>query len=652
VNANKHFHPLRWHILLLGLVSLTTSCINQTMNIEPSYFKTVSRISRYAQNIPDNFSIIDFKTKALDFDQLLFNENASGDYLPLIWQDDVFDSFGIPAYVGDFRKGFDGTQEAVAMISALISATLLGKNKANENNKNYIKAIEPFFQESEKVVLNNFSNVSKNTSMWYKLYPGILFTELSILYPNESTLRVKALSNIDSWYQAANIMLLDVNGFDQTGFDFYQMVPYRNGIWKEPDSAVGVAMLMYYGYQWTQESKYLETLISVMDNHESFFGSSMYELLLFYAPFLASYLNTHHGKNYHIETILNNIFNGRSIPRGGWGQIVGKWGNYNVNGLMGSITDRNGYAFMMNSFLAGFTIPTFISNDTRYASDMGKYLLNLASNGRHYFPDHSPIAQQSCSLVPQCNTFNETAKNSVPYEGIISSYNNKSPWIAGDPIINDWGRTDLSLYSGAHTGLLASMIHSTSVATIPLWHINQSDYLRSFDHFLAYNPHLEKKEMMITFPKGNVDAYDLVSHQRVSVDSSGKLEWSLDENESAVFVLLPKSINVVKNGIRYQTDTGIVLTQDQATLTIVSPLAKSTVSAAFTLSLHLLSTYPSDAIKTTTIKIKNQVFVFEAGDDISLNTSQINSKGLQDVVVDITSTAGLVDQTIIILDIK
>jgi len=652
VNANLFLPPTRWHILLLGLLSLTTSCATQNMNIEPSFFKTVSRIGRYEKTIPDNFSMIDYRQKALDYDRIIFDPNATGDFLPLIWQDQVFDSYGISAYVGDFRKGFDGTQEAVAMIPALISATLLGKNKANENQRNYIKEIEPFFQENEKVVLNNFSNVSKNTSMWYTLYPGILFTELSLLYPNEVSLRTKALTNIDSWYQAAQIMLNDANGFDQTGFDFYLMVPYRNGIWKEPDSAIGIAKLMYYGYRLTDDPKYLTMLINIMDTHELFFGSSMYELLLYYAPFLASYLNTHHQKNYHIETILNNIFNGRSIPRGGWGHIVGQWGNYSVNGLMGSITDRNGYAFMMNSFLAGYVIPTFVSYDTRYASDMGKWLLNLASNGRYFFPDHSPLIQQSCSLVERCETFNETANNSVPYEGIISSYNNKSPWIGGDPLINDWGQTDLSLYSGAHTGLLASMIHQTNQETMPLWHLNQDDYLRSFNHYLLYNPHPQTKEVKFTVPESDVDVYDLVTHQRVQADAQGKITWMLNPGESAVFVGLPANVQVIKNGIRYETNTGIILGQDQATLTVTSPIAKSIVSGTFTLSLTLISSYASDSIATVNVKIKNQLFTFSAGEPVVLNASQISSKGLQDVLVEIVTSAGLKDQTTLILDLK
>ena len=126
----------------------------------------------------------------------------------------------------------------------------------------------------------------------------------------------------------------------------------------------------------------------------------------------------------------------------------------------------------------------------------------------------------------------------------------------------------------------------------------------------------------------------------------------LNPGESAVFVGLPANIQVIKNGIRYETSTGIILGQDQATLSITSPIAKSSVSGTFTLSLVLISSYPSDAIATVNVKIKNQLFTFSTGENVVLNTSQISSKGLQDVLVEIVTTAGLKDQTTIILDLK
>ena len=52
------------------------------------------------------------------------------------------------------------------------------------------------------------------------------------------------------------------------------------------------------------------------------------------------------------------------------------------------------------------------------------------------------------------------------------------------------------------------------------------------------------------------------------------------------------------------------------------------------------------------VKIKNQLFTFNAGEPVVLNASQISSKGLQDVLVEIVTSAGLKDQTTLILDLK
>lgn len=48
-----------------------------------------------------------------------------------------------------------------------------------------------------------------------------------------------------------------------------------------------------------------------------------------------------------MHKLLDWVFDGCQSPTGrtGWGIIVGKWGDYDVSGLQGSITDGGGYAF-------------------------------------------------------------------------------------------------------------------------------------------------------------------------------------------------------------------------------------------------------------------------------------------------------------------
>ena len=62
--------------------------------------------------------------------------------------------------------------------------------------------------------------------------------------------------------------------------------------------------------------------------------------------YTAAYLNAVEGANYDVAKLLDWVFDGCQSPTGrtGWGIIVGKWGDYDVSGLQGSITDGGGYA--------------------------------------------------------------------------------------------------------------------------------------------------------------------------------------------------------------------------------------------------------------------------------------------------------------------
>ena len=60
-------------------------------------------------DLPSDYSLRDWKKTARDFDRLVFDENRTGEFLPLIWTDsdqvvNEVEGFGIPTYVGDSRQ--------------------------------------------------------------------------------------------------------------------------------------------------------------------------------------------------------------------------------------------------------------------------------------------------------------------------------------------------------------------------------------------------------------------------------------------------------------------------------------------------------------------------------------------------------------------
>ena len=77
-------------------------------------------------------------------------------------------------------------------------------------------------------------------------------------------------------------------------------------------------------------------------------------MLLPFGTLIAARLNAEHQRDYDVDRFLNWCF-GISDCRGGWGVTIGRWGDYDCDGLVGSIDNRGGYAFAMNTSV---TIPT------------------------------------------------------------------------------------------------------------------------------------------------------------------------------------------------------------------------------------------------------------------------------------------------------
>lgn len=639
---------LSFSVSSLILLGCTTSPAYPVKSFD--YQKDIPRVTLYDSYVPKDYAFLDYAEKARQFDQALFDATLEGDHLPMIWN--RTDSFGFGAYVGDSR----GYVEGVSAISAVLSASLIGIDKSDDHGLNYVAMLKQFYNSNQKVILNNMFAVSTDNSLWYTLYPGILMTQVSLLYPEETDLRDIVLENIQSWYHAQTIFNDQPEGpnYAFTAFDFTTMEPVDNGIWTEPDSAVGIGMLMYYGYQLTAEDRYLEALIETMDYITQYFGSPLYELLHYYAPFLAAYLNAEHGTQYSLENLLNDTFDGLSIPRGGWGSMVGTWGDFPVDGLMGSTRDRKGYAFSMNSFASAFILGSFVSYDARYASSMGAWLLHLSSNGRYFFPDQIAARYQSCDYHEVCGDFNEKTFSSVPYEGIINGYNSRTPWVGGDPLINGWAPTDLSIYSGASTGLLGAMIQATDVSGILVFEVNKMARIGTHrpGNYLLYNPHPTSEDVTyLTQSKDPVYIFDLVSKTWVTDDAVTEIRLNLAPLESVILVEVAAKEDVIVNGHSYTTKDGTVLTQMQVQTAIENYASNDTAQGEVTLEFAFVSDVLEDAIASITYSVAGQDFTVQKA-VIELDVEALNLSGQRTLRYTITMESGLTDSGQIILDFK
>ncbi|MCM1189596.1 MAG: hypothetical protein NC541_09900 [bacterium] len=612
--------------------------------------KEVPRIARYEKKLPDGYKQFDYRAAALSYDSLVFGGRSEGAYLPLLWEDKTHDTFGFAAYVGDGRTGTDGAQEAVAAVAAVLSASLLGEDKSNQNGVDYVAQLHGYFSEREKVVLNNPGGSSEGASMWYMLYPTVLFTHVSILYPEEELIRKDTLDVVESWYKAYLVMR-EENNFAHTGFDFQRMQPYDNGIWEEPDCAAGIAVLMQAGYELTGREEYREAVYGCLDYLGDFFGSPLYEVLLYFAPSLAARMNAQQGTNYDMDDLLADVFNGSSIPRGGWGSIVGIWGDYCMNGLFGSTTDGGGYAFSMNTFAGGYALSGVAKYDTRYAAAMGVWYLNAAGAARYFFPGETAEENQSGAENGRLAEFIELSNHGVPYEGIRMSSNSRTPWVGGDPTVYGWAETDLSLYSGAHTGMFAAAAEPTDVEGILKIDCNAAE--PGTDHcgtYLLYNPYEEAKRVTYELPEGRWDLFDSVPKRLTAEDAEGSVQLTLQPGEAAVIVEVPAGTEIVHRDGRY-TAGGVWIASDTVTAAIVGLENNESVRGKVKLDVRVICTDEENAPKEIVLEIDGKETVFGAKDAISFRTGDY-SAGSKTVTVTVRMEDGKTDQASIRLNFK
>lgn len=632
--------------LLIAALIVPTACGRNNTESDGTYMagqKNIDRVGRYASVLPKDYEWFDYGERAKAFDNLVYDEALTGVYAPFIWSDETYNTFGLAAYVGDGRVENDGSEEAVTTVASVLSATLMGIDKSSQDGVNYVSQLHAYFSKEENIILNNPAGSSKTTSMWYLIYPAILYTQVSVCYPDEMQIREDALSTIESWYKAAEIMAAG-DGFNYTGFDFTEMQPYQNDIWKEPDSAAGIAVLMWYGYALTGEERYLEMAKTCIAFVDTFEGSPLYEALLYFAPALAAKLNAEYGTQYDVEGFINDVMNGGSIPRGGWGSITGEWGDYCMNGLMGSTTDGGGYAFAMNTFAAAYAMSSLAKYDTRYAQALGTWYLQIASNSRYFFADTTNPENQSASseeaLFEQIREWGYC----IPYEGIRKSQNSKTPWFGGDPTVYGWAETDFSLYSGAHMGMMGAVIHSTDVNGILRINCNaQVSEQGTYATWLLFNPYDTEKTVTYTLPEGNFDLFDSVKKEIIASGVSETTPITLAAGEAVVIMELPAGSQVEHNGTGYFVD-GNWIAVDTAAIHINGLSHNDAVSGTVKLDLDCVSTNPEGAVDRIVLTIDGKVTEFKGNEKVSFQTKDYGS-GSKTVMIELYMQDGTCDKT-------
>jgi hypothetical protein len=414
-----------------------------------------------------------------------------------------------------------------------------------------------------------FGNSLPGKSFWYLMMPNIYAMQIQSLYSatdierekkeHEPTLDELTRRSVDTLVRMTNFLKgnNEVPSFECSGVQIAQgkfetVFPKAAPAGYEPDAAGSMAYIGVLAYQRWKDPKYLSMAEDSLRFLMKYKRNPFFELELNYGALAAARMNRQHGRSFNVKKLMNWIFSRSneklpSVPsfstnvRPEVGVLAESWGTYPVYGLWGGknpwahgqpyCSSCTGYAFYMNTISQAVTLAPIVKYYPEYATLFGKYLLNVASNSKVFFHDYLQESNQHQKSLTRTKQLIQTSGYqkyfSIPFESLRKEPTGAGEFIArarGDAVdyVNargesaPWAQTNQSLYSGALTGMFASMLIKTDIPEVPLWDLNKTDFqsAQAFPTFLAYNPRdtaVSLKERQI--PGATQGAlWDMVNH--------------------------------------------------------------------------------------------------------------------------------------------
>ena len=358
-------------------------------------------IARVAQmpNLPRPLQVRDWHQATRDYIDLVFDFDRHGEYLPLVsWRDERRTMVTLPSYVGA-----GGGPEGINYLAAVVSGSLVGLDMRSFRGQNWVALGSRFF-DPESGACSNWVRRGTGGSLWYDVLPDVLFYQIGALYPGDPDRERQMRTVAETWYRAC----VALGGrpdppappdFDHTGFNTKTMTPVDNGKWIEPEGAAGIAWLEYMAWTRFRDPRFLtaaDWAVRALER-KPVEANPLYEVLLPYGALAAARLNAELGRSHDVAKLVNWCFtpHGKPQARPYWGVITDRWNGLDVHGLVGSTTDGGGYAFTMNTFEWAGALAPQARYDSRYAHDIGKWMLNLANAARLFYPNAHDAEHQT-----------------------------------------------------------------------------------------------------------------------------------------------------------------------------------------------------------------------------------------------------------------
>ncbi|MBC8401140.1 MAG: hypothetical protein H8E14_06590, partial [Candidatus Marinimicrobia bacterium] len=540
--------------LTIYLLSFIGICFSS-----PDEQYTIARVELMPA-LPQPLHIRDWKTVALNYDNFVFDFNRQGTYLPLIKWDSVYTidaqpTFSLPSYVG----GSNNSGEAINTMAAVVSASLVGLDKSDQNGSNWVRMCRKYFAPNSCGIYLNNAPDGWGASFWYDLLPNILFYQLYDMYPAENNFNLEFISVAQQWYQASVVMGGSSTGLpnvNYTYFNFQSMSPVYNGYWREPDAAAGIAWLEYNAWLKTGGSDFLQAAEWGMEYLQARNNNPLYEIMLPFGAYAAARMNAEMNYDYDVGKLVNWCF-GPSSARPGWGIVTGNWNGYDCGGLAGSITDSEGYAFTMGTYESAGALAPLVRYDNHFARGIGKWLLNLVNASRYYYANGLPVENQDGEAWAL--TYDSTF--CISFEGLRNQgQGGISPLATGDAVGGGWAPTNFALYGASHVGILGALVDTTNVSAILRIDLLATDYFhnQAYPSYLYYNPYNTQQSVLVAAGTDSMDLYDAVANSFIAHNIVGDYLLPIPGDSAVVLVLVPSSSTITYRGYALLADNIIV----------------------------------------------------------------------------------------------
>ncbi len=598
-------------------------------------------------DMPRPFEMRNWKQVATQYDKLVFNLTDSGQYLPLAT---VFSNttnypnhpaLAIQSYVG--TNSLPG-KEAINVIPAVVSASLVGIDKSDQYGYNWPLLCEEYFNRrpAENIYLNS-PVASSGHDWWYETMPNVFFYQLNYFYPHTGDFDHQITALADRWLEAVMAMGGSTTPWhnpymNYRAFNLATMTPLETGV-KEPEAAGAIGWILYQAFEITGNNKYRIGAELCLDFLSSWGENPSYEIQLPYGVYIAARMNAEQGTEYNIEKMINWCFDRGNLR--GWGVITGNWGGKDMDGLIGEVNASTpDYVFNMNSLeQVGALVPA-VRYDDRFATAIAKWVLNVANASRFYYSKFLPDNMQDNKAW----TAKYDTNSAIAYEALREK--NTVPYGTGDAMNGGWAHTNLGLYGSSHVGILGAIIKKTNVEGILQLNLLATDYYHNdaYPTYLYYNPYTTNKQVELNLNNAAFDIYDAVSNRVILKDVTGIVQIDIPAKSSVMAVIMPANSKIVYhlnrasvNGVVIDYNTGQKVLNYPPR--IVALTAKDVVVTTKTVTFYCTA---KDR-ETTQLKYDWAVDGKSYGGDDTLVWKAPADTGVVKVICKVTDTGGLTD---------